>query len=475
MKAPSLKRLNNAFSKFGLKIDQSNDIYRIFSDNDANSYLAEVLLPLGYPLEKKAVQQLISFATSHHPSGGEVKAAFATPDFHTGTIVPVGAVVATTQNMIIPQAIGTDIHCGMRLHTCDITYEEFAQNKAKIIEKLKGDLLFGTRDIPMRISGFQALFEQGLLGWLDETKKNPLGQLRASNFEQILNEIERVYSYGSETGAIKWAPEYLIDFDREVIRDSYLATIGGGNHFIEIQIVEKILDRKLAFQWGIKEQQLAVMIHTGSRSVGSYVGNLWIDKAKQLWPKGVKHPNSGIYPVYGEQALNYLAAMNTASNYANLNRLLLAEMVRLRMREVFNQNVEMPLIYDAPHNTITVENDCFIHRKGATPAYSQQPVLIPGSMGQASYLMAGLGNKDFLQSASHGAGRALSRNTMFKKHHKGEDIGLGCVNCITLKEERMIEEAPYAYKSIDDVIKVQMDHKIVSPVAKLKPILTFKG
>lgn len=474
MNTPSLKRLNSVFSKSDLKIEKYNDIYRIFRE-DGDSCLAEVLLPAGFSLERKAVQQLISFAAAAHPYGGKVCSAFATPDFHAGSLVPVGAVVATTKDMIIPQAIGTDIHCGMRLHTCDVSYEEFIKNKRLIVEKLKGDLLLGTRNIPMVVKAFKALFENGLLGWLEVIESNPLGQLEASNCNQLLSEIEKVYACGGEHGDTRWAPSYLLESDREIIRDSYLATLGGGNHFIEIQVVEKVLDRKMAFHWSIKEQQLAVMIHTGSRSVGTYVGNLWMDKAKKLWPAGIKHPSSGIYPVYENYALGYLSAMNTASNYANLNRLLLAEIVRLRMREIFGSNLEMPLIHDAPHNTITIEDDLFIHRKGATPAYSQQPVLIPGSMGQASYLMVGLGNKSYLQSASHGAGRALSRGEIFKRHKNGEDIGLACVDCITLKEERLIEEAPYAYKSIDDVIKVQIDHKIVSPVAKLKPILTFKG
>lgn len=475
MSIPSLKRLNQAFSKNGLRIDLANGIYRIYFDQTEHSAFAEVLLPHGFPLERKAVEQLIMFASSRHPLGGEVKSVFATPDFHPGTVVPVGTVLATTQDMIIPQAIGTDIHCGMRLHVSDLTYETFSQERDTFVSKLKGDLLLGTRDIPMRISGFQALFQDGLLGWIDDTALNPLGQLKRSNFDQILSEIEKVYCCGGESGSTRWAPEFLIKGDREVIRDNTLATLGGGNHFLEIQMVDEIFDKKLAFQWGIKEQQIAIMIHTGSRSIGSYVGNYWKDKAKQLWPKELKHPESGIYPVRGEAAFAYHCAMNTASNYANLNRLILAELVRMRMREVFNSDLEMPLIYDAPHNTITLEADQFVHRKGATPAYSDQPVLIPGSMGQASYLMVGLGNKHFHQSASHGAGRALSRGQMFKRHKKGEDIGLSCVNCITLKEERMIEEAPYAYKDIDAVIKVQMDHDIVRPVAKFRPLLTFKG
>lgn len=475
MSIPSLKRLNQAFSKNGLRIEQANGIYKIYFDPTDHGAFAEVLLPIGFPLERKAVEQLVSFASSRHPLGGEVKSVFATPDFHPGTVVPVGAVVSTTRDMIIPQAIGTDIHCGMRLHVCDLPYETFSKGRDTFVSKLKGDLLMGTRDIPMRISGFRALFQDGLLGWIDETALNPLGQLKRSHFDQILDEIEKVYCFGGESGSTQWAPEFLIKGDREIIRDSALATLGGGNHFLEIQVVEEIFDKKLAFQWGIKVQQLAMMIHTGSRSVGNYVGNLWKDKAKQIWPKDMKHPESGIYPVRGEAAHAYYCAMNTASNYANLNRLILAELVRLRMREVFSSDLEMPLIYDAPHNTISVEADRFIHRKGATPAYSDQPVLIPGSMGQASYLMVGLGNQQFHQSASHGAGRALSRGQMFKKHKKGEDLGLGCVDCITLKEERMIEEAPYAYKDIDAVIKVQMDHGIVKPVAKLRPLLTFKG
>jgi tRNA-splicing ligase RtcB len=96
-------------------------------------------------------------------------------------------------------------------------------------------------------------------------------------------------------------------------------------------------------------------------------------------------------------------------------------------------------------------------------------------MGQASYLMAGMGNISFLQSASHGAGRAIFRGKIFKMHEQGQDIGLECANCVTLKEERLIEEAPYAYKNIEEVIDIQVKHNMVKPVARLKPILTFKG
>lgn len=474
MKITSIDRLNKAFQKLGLSVSRENNLYKVFGPADSHTHLAEILLPEGYSLEKKAVQQLVNFASVKHPLGGSVQSAFATPDFHPGTVVPVGAVVATTKNMIVPQAIGTDIHCGMRLHTCDLTYEDFMQKKEQITQKLKGDLLFGTRDLPMRKKGFEALLQHGLLGWVDESAKQPLGQLKFSNFDQLLMDLNKIYEDGGGNGALKYAPDYLKE-DKEHIRDNYLATMGGGNHFIEIQVVKEIFDKQLAFQWGIKIGHLAIMIHTGSRMVGAYVGNFWKDKAKALWPKNHKYPDSGIFPLYDSAAIEYLTAMNTASNYANLNRMLLAEIVRLRFREVFNQELEIPLVYDAPHNTITIEDDLFIHRKGATPAYEGQPVLIPGSMGQASYLMVGLGNERFLQSASHGAGRFFSRSQIFKKHQEGKDIGLGCVNCITLKEERKIEEAPMAYKEIEAVINTQVENKIVKAVCSLQPIMTFKG
>ena len=116
-----------------------------------------------------------------------------------------------------------------------------------------------------------------------------------------------------------------------------------------------------------------------------------------------------------------------------------------------------------------------IHRKGATPAHAGQPVLIPGSMGHSSYLCVGLGSDDHLQSASHGAGRALTRHQMHRLASSGDDLGLACVDCITLKEERKIHQAPAAYKPIGDVIDVQVRAGIVAPVARMRPLLTFKA
>ncbi|WP_444997391.1 RtcB family protein [Aliikangiella sp. IMCC44359] len=471
----SLKRLIKALHKQGLTILKNNNVYQIGKVDDSKFPPIEVLLPEHFPLDNKALKQLINFAGVYHPQGGVVNTVKATPDFHAGSIVPVGAVVSTSNNFIIPQAIGTDIHCGMRLHVADIEIEQWQSKKLLLVKKLRADLLLGSRDLPMSTSSFKALFQYGLLGWLDKVKNKPLGDLRFADINQLEEELENVFELGSESGSNHWVPENLITDKREVVRDAALATIGGGNHFVEFQLLDDVYDGKQAFSWGIKKNQIAVMIHTGSRGVGQYVGNYWIDKAKKAWPTKHKYPENKIFPLYGELAKNYLVAMNSAANYANLNRLLLAEIVRRRIREVFGSNIEMSLVYDGPHNIVTHEKGSFIHRKGATPAHKDQPVLIPGSMGHSSYLMKGLGNEDYLCSASHGAGRAKSRHEMFRLNRDGKDLGVGCIDCVTLKEERIVEEAPVAYNNIEDVIAVQVKNKIVTPVAKMKPLLTFKG
>ncbi|MEM9489675.1 MAG: RtcB family protein, partial [Myxococcota bacterium] len=408
-----------------------------------------------------------------HPDGGEVCAAFATPDFHPGARVPVGAVVATSTDMVIPQAIGTDIQCGMRLHASDLSIDRFLSGKEQLIDLLRGDLLLGTRDLPMRVSAMKALFSAGCVGWHDAASRDPLGRLAGSDWAQLETELDRVYRLGSEDGDPRWAPGTLMPDDRDIIRDPTIGTVGGGNHFVELQVVAEILDRRRAYAWGIRKGAITAMIHSGSRLIGVHIGNDWMARAKQRWPTGVKHPTSGIYPLHGEVASQYLEAMNTAANYASVNRLLLGELVRLRMREVYGDDIEAPLVFDVPHNIVLREGDLYVHRKGATPAHAEQPVLIPGSMGHPSFLMVGLGNERYLSSASHGAGRALTRFAM--RQRRPDELGLSGVECITLKKERLIQEAPAAYKPIQPVVDIQAEAGIVAPVARFTPLLTFKA
>ncbi len=272
-----------------------------------------------------------------------------------------------------------------------------------------------------------------------------------------------------------WAPPTMVPADREIVRDPSLGTVGGSNHFVEMRVVDEVVDRARRFQWGLAGGRMAFMVHSGSRLAGVAIGDAWIAKAKADWPQGEPYPRDGIFPLHGDAALDYLAAMNSASNYASVNRLLLGELVRLRLREVFGTDLEVPLLFDLPHNVVLRERGLLVHRKGATPAHPGQPVLIPGSMGHPSFLMVGLGNARYLSSASHGAGRARTRHEMGRRRRQGDDLGLHGVECITLKEERVVQEAPAAYKPIEPVVEVQAEVGIVAPVARFRPVLTFKA
>ncbi|MBD1940957.1 RtcB family protein [Coleofasciculus sp. FACHB-712] len=479
MQPKNLNRLLRALTREGLDVSYENRTYSVRLNNSLDAPAAEVLLPEDFPVEAKALKQLANLANVRHPSGGHVCKCCATPDFHPGDAgVAIGSILET-KGMLIPAAVGSDINCGMRSHVVDLSLEEFLAKRDRFVELMKGDYFFGTRDVTMTAKTARALFQYGIPGWLDAMLDSPMGSIVKSDLDQLAAECDRVYLGGSMNGDVKFAPEELIPEDG-LVRDGGLATIGGGNHFVEIQVVERVEDKATAYAWGVREGQLAFMIHSGSRNVGKYIGGMWRDRAKSVWAKGAKYPESGLFPLSvaanPELVTRYLQAEATAANYAFINRLLLAELLRLRLREVYG-NVEAPLVYDLPHNITLKEGAGWVTRKGACPAHPGQPVIIPGSMGAASYLLIGKGNPKFLSSASHGAGRMRSR---FDLTRQGADqteatLGLTGVDCITLREERRIEEAPAAYKPIVPVIDAQVEEKMVSVVAKMKPVLTFKA
>lgn len=441
--------------------------------NHTGDIPVDILLPENFELEKEAVEQLINFAHLESASGKKVKCACATPDFHKGSNIPVGSVVVTDSNIVIPQAIGTDINCGMRLHHLGVSLDKFLIHKKELISKLKGDLLEGTRDVPTTNLAMKAMFNNGLSAFWQEMKKTPKGIFKHIDYQKVMTELSHLHNSAFLQGDIQYAPENLLN--REWMRDPSLATIGSGNHFVEIQVVKEMVDRKKCFELGIKVGDVMVMIHSGSRDVGYYVGGQWMDMAKNLWPKDKKYPENKIFAIEGEKAQEYLVAMTNAAHYASTNRALLAEIVRQRSQELFG-DIDNRLITDVPHNIVLNEKFGNVHRKGATPAAENQMLLIPGSMGHDSYLLNGLGNDKWLQSASHGAGRNVSRMKMtFRGKKDKTQLGLEGVECITLKEERIIEEAPSAYKEIGPVIDSQVEEKNVEVIAVFSPLTTFKA
>lgn len=480
MQPKNLQRLLRALARQGLDVSYHNHTYSVRLSNIADATVAEVLLPENFPVEAKALKQLANLASIRHPAGGCVCRACATPDFHPGDAgIAIGSVVETV-GQVIPAAVGSDINCGMRLHVADLTIEQFLAKRDIFVERMKGDYFFGTRDVTMTANAMRALFQHGVPGWLDAMLDRPTGSLIKSEIAQLAKESDYgIFLGGSMDGNWKLAPPELVP-DEGLVRDGGLGTIGSGNHFVEVQRVDKVENRALAHAWGVREGQLAFMIHSGSRNVGKYIGGMWRDKAKATWPKGLKYPESQIFPLsvhsHPELVASYLEAEATAANYAFINRLLLAELLRLRLREVYG-DVEAPLVYDLPHNITLPEGQGWVTRKGACPAYAEQPVIIPGSMGAYSYLMVGKGNPAFCYSASHGAGRVRSRFELNRKgaSHSEAELGLIGVDCITLREERRIEEAPAAYKPIQSVIDVQVEAEMVGVVARLSPVLTFKA
>jgi tRNA-splicing ligase RtcB (3'-phosphate/5'-hydroxy nucleic acid ligase) len=479
MQPNNVSRLLRALARQGLDVQRHNNSYGVRWSNSPDAPIAEVLLPADFPVEAKALKQLANLAKAQHPAGGHVCRVCATPDFHPGDAgVAIGSVIETA-GQVIPGAVGSDINCGMRLHVADLSVERFLQHRDRFVELIKGDFFFGTRDVTMTASTMQTLFQHGATGWLDAMIDQPTGSFVKSDFDQLAKEIDQTFLKGSMNGHTRWAPDELVPTEG-LVRDGGLGTIGGGNHFVEVQWIEQVENRSLAYQWGVQPGQLAFMIHSGSRNVGKYVGGMWRDRSQAAWSKDLKYPDSRLFPLsitsHPELVADYLEAEATAANYAFVNRLVLAELLRLRLRQVYG-DVAAPLVYDLPHNITLPEGAGWVTRKGACPAYADQPVIIPGSMGAPSYLLVGMGNQDWCASASHGAGRLRSRFDLNRQGNKEseEQLGLTGVDCITLRSERRIEEAPAAYKPITPVIDAQVQAGLVQIVAKMQPILTFKA
>lgn len=466
---------NQIFSNLiqrGLLVERiSNNVISISGNGEIP---VELLLPETFEIEKDSLRQLIEFAHLQTANGSKMKCACATPDFHKGTSIPVGSVVCAPHDVVIPSAIGTDINCGMRLHSIGINLQSFLSKKKEFLSLLKGDLLEGTRDIPTSALSMKAMFKYGLPGFWDEIKKTPKGIFSQIDFLKVEDEVYKLHSSSLLLGDTKYAPENLMN--RDWMRDPNLATLGGGNHFFELQVVKEIVDRKKAYELGIKVGDVMGMVHTGSRDVGYYVGNRWVDRAKQAYPKNIKHPENKIFALEGALAHEYLLAMQSASHYATTNRALICEIVRQRSFQLWGADINNNLITDVPHNIVIKEEIGNVHRKGATPAYKNELLLIPGSMGDDSYLLSGMGSEKWLQSASHGAGRNISRNEISFKGKKNKDfLRLEGVECITLKEERKIEEAPGAYKDIGPVIQSQVEEGLLNVIAIFSPLVTFKA
>lgn len=446
---------------------------------DAVVYAKEELLE--HVKEDRSLEQLVQSASLPKV----ISPVVAMPDVHEGFGLPIGGVMAT-DGIVSSGAVGMDINCGVRLLYSQLKYDPkvFSQELLRLLmNKIQREIPVGLGqrrresipNLPFRDiihHGAQALIKKGY-GEREDT--------------------ESIEEYGRLAGA---DPSNLSD--RAIKRaQKQVGTLGSGNHFIEIQVLEEVLDKDLGKKWGLFENQVCVMIHTGSRALGHQTCIDYTNKFFKAEEKyGLKAPtrNLAALPTDSPDGVAYLSAMAGCVNFAFANRQLIAHYVRDVFKRVFKgKNSKLTLLYDVAHNIAKWElygkKKALIHRKGATralPAKHEQnpkhyletghPTLVPGSMGTSSYVMVGLPDaKETYFSINHGAGRSMSRSEA-KRTVKKEEFEKKMGEILYNKPFHVIaDEAPQAYKDIDLVIETLVEANLSKKVCRLRPLAVIKG
>lgn len=489
---------------------------------DISLYLPDLQQP-----EKKAVGELKSLSGMEDTisrlaecggffEDGEagIQKIVLTPDFHKGAGIPIGTVMMT-KGFVVPQAMGNDINCGMRVSLTDLTEEELLKCLPELVARIRRIFFEGERQIPMTPVQREAMFKQGLTGLLETSKSaGKQGIWRFYDPEQQERDLNHVAFRGSLLTSSVEGLEDFIGQGGRLSYDDQIGSVGGGNHFVEVQRIAELYDGQTANAWGLKKNGILIMIHSGSLMIGHHSGLLNRKLCEAAYPAGITHPENKLYLLPENRRMEenwnrFWDITGNAANFGFANRLFLGLMLQNAIEDVIGQgSCHQKLLYDSPHNFIWKKEvdgkTCYIHRKGACCAggfqemagtpfeYYGEPVMIPGSMGSSSYLLRGLGRADSLWSASHGAGRRLSRGEAvhgndeeFRKFMKrfhiitpidpGRSDLRGRNDILKKWEDAIRSEAPYAYKDIDDVVQVHKQHKMAEPVARMEPVFTIKA
>ncbi|MFB6292303.1 MAG: RtcB family protein [Candidatus Nanohaloarchaea archaeon] len=466
----------------------SDNIYEIPKSGDMNVpgriYASEELLE--EIKQDKTLEQVRNVATLP----GIEKYSIVLPDGHQGYGFPIGGVAAVDaeKGVISPGGIGYDINCGVRVLRTDLDYEDVKGREEQIANIMYDRIPCGL----------------GKGGYID-TDRQDLREILAKGMEWMLEQgyaREEDLEHCEENGRLDGDPRKVPDeaIDRGI---NQLGSLGSGNHFLEVQHVTDIYDEETAEAYGLEEGQVVVMIHSGSRGLGHQTCTEYLRRFEREYP-GIVHslPDKELIyaPLEDDAGQDYWDAMNAAANFAWANRQGMTAAIRDSFNTIF-EDVKIDLVYDVCHNIAKKEEhevdgekkELLVHRKGATrampagrpevpEAYSNvgQPVLIPGTMGTSSYILSGGEGSLELSfgSTAHGAGRLMSR-TQAKKDYWGEDVQK------ELKREGIVvkarsgstvaEEAPGAYKDVDEVIQVSDELGIGEKVARMRPIANIKG
>ncbi|KAI5488468.1 RNA ligase (ATP) protein [Trichomonas vaginalis G3] len=424
---------------------------------------------------------------------GITKGSFGMLDMHSGYGFSIGGVAAfdTTDPdaFISPGGVGYDINCGVRLMTTNLTWEEVEPVKKELVEKLY-------EYIPVGVGGkLDGVCDRD---HLRDVMLKGAGWALENGFA-VQEDIDNC----EENGCLKGADPSLIS-DRTIARGKgQLGTVGAGNHYIEVQRVDKILDEEKARVMDLHEGQVVVMIHTGSRGLGHQVAD---ENMKVCSEKFVKEslPDKQLAApsFHSEEGQKYLRAMYAAANFVWCNRQVIMHNVRRAFSDVFkDRKLETHLVYDVAHNIAKVEKhnidgvekEYIVHRKGATRAFGPgrqeisekyrsigQPILIGGSMGTASYVLVGTDEsmKCAFGSTCHGAGRLMSRSKALKTiplENVQNDLASHGVFLKAADKQTIQDESPDAYKDIEQVIDACETVGISHKVARLVPMGVIKG
>ncbi|HVB34841.1 MAG TPA: RtcB family protein [Patescibacteria group bacterium] len=423
---------------------------------------------------------------------GIVGRSLAMPDIHQGYGFPIGGVAATdwARGVVSPGGVGFDINCGVRLMATNLKRDEVAPKLRELVDQLFRDVPSGTgSEGHVRCTGaeLEQVLEQGA-GWAVE---HGYGEQEDLVFSEENGRME-------SADASKVSPRA-----RERGRKQ-LGTLGSGNHFLEIEYVERIFEPDTAARFGLKLDQVVVLVHCGSRGLGHQVCTDFLKTmgaAMRRYEISVPDRQLACVPIRSPEGQAYLGAMAAAANFAWANRQVITHFTRRSFRQVFGERVKLRVVYDVAHNMAKRERhrmnggerDVLVHRKGATRSFAAgspevpsayrdagQPVLIPGSMGTASYVLVGTEQamRESFGTVCHGAGRALSRTAAKKgRDARVEAKRLEDQGILVRAETRdgLLEEIPEAYKDIDAVVAVVHNAGLARRVARLRPMGVIKG
>ncbi|MBC7194118.1 MAG: RtcB family protein [Caldisericia bacterium] len=426
---------------------------------------------------------------------GILKASMAMPDIHWGYGFPIGGVAGfdIEKGVISPGGVGYDINCGVRLLRTNFKKEEIQGKLEELLNKLfvnipsgvgsSGKLRLGQRDLDdVMVKGVKWAIEKGFG--------------RPEDLETI-----------EEHGSMQGADPSAVSSRAKERGGPQLGTLGAGNHFLEIQVVEEVYNEEIAKVLGLFKGQITVLIHTGSRGLGHQVASDYIEVMLNAARKyGIKLVDKQLAaaPFTSPEAKRYFAAMVAAANYAWVNRQLITHWTRETFKEVFkkpDKEMGLEIIYDVAHNIAKVEEHTVngkkmkvvVHRKGATRAFPPnhpelpqqyksigQPVLVPGDMGRYSFVLVGTNKamQETFGSTCHGAGRVMSRSEALREEDANEIIdtlGKRGIKVKAKSKETLVEESPEAYKDVQHVVDVLHEEGISIKVAKLRPIAVMKG